>query len=292
MKNCIQGIPKTSFFHHFERSEAIRNIENQWIASGYHPRNDVCSKFIARPYSSSLNGVGILFIMVILNSFTFVIQSQEADTIESDTVRVIAIPDSIEWPEFMPNDTSFITVSPTSTSSTASPAFKPNPKKAILYSAILPGLGQIYNRKYWKLPIVYGGFMGCAYAITWNNKNLQDYGEAYKDLTYDLANYQDDPNSWHQSWQSFVPAGAAASRFNESFRSQLKRGRDAFRRNRDLSIIITVGIYLICMADTYVDAQLFDFDVSPDLSLHIEPVVSPETRYSTRLYGLNCSIKF
>ena len=227
--------------------------------------------------------------MVILNSFTFVIQSQETDTTESDTVRMTVIPDSIDWPEFMPNDTLFITASPVSP---ASPAFKPNPTKAVIYSAIFPGLGHIYNRKYWKLPIVYGGFMGCAYAIMWNNKNLQDYGTAYKDLTYDLANYKDDPDSWHQSWQNFVPAGAASSRFNENFRSQLKRSRDAFRRNRDLSYIITFGIYLICMADAYVDAQLFDFDVSPDLSLRIEPVVSPETRYSNRLYGLNCSIKF
>ena len=231
--------------------------------------------------------------MVILNSFTFVIQSQETDTIESDTVRMIAISDSVDWPEFMPNDSSFITVSSASFVSPTSPAFKPNPTKAVIYSAIFPGLGHIYNRKYWKLPIVYGGFMGCAYAIMWNNKNLQDYGEAYKDLTYDLANYKDDPDSWHQSWQNFVAAGTDTStRFNENFRSQLKRGRDSFRRNRDLSYIITVGLYLICMADAYVDAQLFDFDVSPDLSLHIEPIVNPETRYSARLYGLNCSIKF
>lgn len=57
--------------------------------------------------------------------------------------------------------------------------FKPNPTKAVILSAILPGLGQIYNKAYWKLPIVYGGFMGCIYAITWNNKNYKDYSTAY-----------------------------------------------------------------------------------------------------------------
>jgi len=243
----------------------------------------------------------------------FVIRSQEIDTIESDTVRMISVQDSIIWPEFLHNDslfsldfdneyldvndaffsdTTFSTISPTSSISSVH-SFKPNPNKAILYSAIFPGLGQIYNRKYWKLPIVYGGFMGFSYAIMWNSKNLQDYGTAYKDLTYDLVNNHDDPDSWHQSWKNFVASGAdPATRFNDNFKNQLKRGRDAFRRNRDLSIILTVGFYLICMADTYVDAQLFDFDVSPDLSLHIEPVVNPGTRNSARLYGLNCSIKF
>jgi hypothetical protein len=230
--------------------------------------------------------------MVILNSFTFIIQSQEIDTMESDTVRTIAVPDSVMWPDSMLVDSLSSPISPTSPVSPISPipSFKPDPNKAVLYSAIFPGLGQIYNRKYWKLPIVYGGFMGFSYAIMWNNKNLQDYGEAYKDLTYDLANYQDEPEKWHQSWQNFVSNPATS--YNENFRSRLKRARESFRRNRDLSIILTVGFYLICMADAYVDAQLFDFDVSPDLSMRIEPVVNPGTGNSARLYGLNCSIKF
>jgi hypothetical protein len=136
--------------------------------------------------------------------------------------------------------------------------------------------------------------MGFAYAISWNNKNLQDCAVAYKDLTYDLATYKlDEQDKWHQSWQNFVATGVDPSvRFNANFTTQLKRWRDLYRRNRDLSIIITAGFYLICMADAYVDAQLFDFDISPDLSLHIEPVFSPGTRYSPRLFGLNCSFKF
>ena len=241
-------------------------------------------------FRNPLNRVGIILFIVILNSFTFDIQSQEIEAMESDSVNMMFTPDSFVWPEFMPTDS---LSSPASSISSISPVFKPDPNKAVLYSAIFPGLGQIYNRKYWKLPLVYGGFMGFSYAVMWNSKNLQDYGEAYRDLTYDLANYQDDPDSWHQSWKNFVAAGAdPAIRFNDNFRSQLKRGRDYFRRNRDLSIILTVGFYLICMADAYVDAQLFDFDVSPDLSLRIEPVINPGTSYSARLYGLNCSFKF
>ena len=243
--------------------------------------------------------IGVMFLMVIMNCFPVVIQSQEIDAMEGDTVPVIAVPpDSLEWPEFMPNDSSFFTASPDSSISPispASPSFKPNPTKAVLYSAILPGLGQAYNRKYWKLPLVYGGFMGFTYAITWNNKIYQDCAEAYKDLTFDLANYptNNESENWHQSWQNFVSAGVdPSSRFNANFNTQLKRWRDVYRRNRDLSIILAVGFYLICMADAYVDAQLFDFDISPDLSMHIEPVILPQTSFSPRLYGFNCSINF
>ena len=149
-------------------------------------------------------------------------------------------------------------------------AFKPNPTKAVLF-ALVPGLGQIYNRKYWKLPIVYGGLMGCMYAVTWNNKNYKDYSTAYKDIMYDAA--EDAIN-------------------NSNFKDQLKRQKDYFRRYRDLSIIITVGVYALSIVDAYVDAQLFDFDISPDLSLHLEPVVSPKTSVTPRTYGLNCSLKF
>ena len=76
------------------------------------------------------------------------------------------------------------------------------------------------------------------------------------------------------------------------FQENLKRRKDYFRRYRDLSIIITVGVYAISIIDAYVDAQLFDFDISPDLSLHWSPEVTPKTRYTPGSYGLNCSFKF
>lgn len=167
------------------------------------------------------------------------------------------------------------------------PAFKPTPTKAVIYSAIFPGLGQIYNRKYWKLPLVYGAFMGCAYAISWNNRNYQDYLQGYKDIL------SDDPMI-NNSWMNFMPANGDPEEYvtNANFKDQLKRSKDYYRRYRDLSIIITVGVYFITMIDAYVDAQLFDFDISPDLSLRVEPAMTQPTSYSSRTYGLNCSIKF
>lgn len=164
--------------------------------------------------------------------------------------------------------------------------FKPSPTKAVLFS-IVPGLGQIYNRKYWKLPLVYGAFMGCTYAITWNNKNLQDYTQAYSDIM------SDDPKT-NNSWENFIPANADPEKYikDTNFQNQLKRRKDYYRRYRDLSIIVAVGVYFITMIDAYVDAELFDFDISPDLSMRVVPTMENSTPYSSRTYGVNCSIKF
>lgn len=171
--------------------------------------------------------------------------------------------------------------------------FKPDPKKAVLM-ALVPGLGQIYNRKFWKLPIVYGGLMGCMYAVTWNNRNYQDYSAAYKDIMMDAEEPNRPVEEFHTSWQDFLGVGYDPKEWvtNTNFQTQLKNRKDYYRRYRDLSIIITVGVYALSIIDAYADAQLFDFDISPDLSMHWEPSVTPQTAYSSRSYGLNCSIKF
>lgn len=170
-------------------------------------------------------------------------------------------------------------------------AFKPNPTKAVLL-ALVPGLGQIYNRKYWKLPIVYGGLMGCMYAITWNNKNFQDYSTAYKDIMYDAKVNPNKPEAWSESWQVLTTMDPASAIKDSNFKDRLKRQKDYFRRYRDLSIIITVGVYALSIVDAYVDAQLFDFDITPDLSMRVEPTVTPKTSVTPRTYGLNCTLKF
>ena len=174
--------------------------------------------------------------------------------------------------------------------------FKPNPKTAYLTALIFPGVGQIYNRQYWKLPIVYGGLMGCAYAISWNNKTYQDYKGAYFAIKKDAEDdpHAENPDSWSDKWQVFFPSyiDPATRLHNSSFHSQLKRGKDYFRRYRDLSIIVTIAVYLISVADAYVDAQMFDFDVSPDLSFRVTPVFTPETLYRSKMYGFNLTMNF
>ena len=166
--------------------------------------------------------------------------------------------------------------------------FKPNPTKAVLYSLMFPGLGQAYNRKYWKLPIVYGGFMGCAYAITWNGEQYNGYKQAYRDIS------DDNPNT--NSWKNYLRFGVDADNLSQSdlsmYINAFKNKKDFYRRNRDLSIIVTVGVYVLCMLDAYVDAQLFDFDINPDLSMKVEPILYNKTEFNSRSLGLQCSIKF
>jgi hypothetical protein len=179
--------------------------------------------------------------------------------------------------------------------------FKPNSTKAVLWS-LIPGMGQIYNRKYWKLPLVYGGFMGFMYAITWNGKNYQDYWGAYKSIMMDAKAYNellansngaDIEYEFSKAWTNFLPTADHKSAVNNvNYQNLFKNRKDFFRRNRDLSIILTVSFYFICMIDAYVDAELFDFDISPDLSMRVEPVVLPQTRFSAQSIGVSCSIMF
>lgn len=159
--------------------------------------------------------------------------------------------------------------------------FIPNPTKAVVYSAIFPGLGQIYNRKYWKLPLIYGGALGCAYAISWNHKTYVGYRDAYKDIM------DHDPNT--NSWLDYTNNPNVSS---ESLGPLLKRRRDYYRRYRDLSCIIAVGLYVVCMIDAYVDAHLFDYNISEDLSMQVNPVVFEKTAMSSYSVGFRCSFAF
>lgn len=135
--------------------------------------------------------------------------------------------------------------------------YKPDPSKAIWYSALCPGLGQLYNRRYWKLPLVAAGIVGISYAINWNSKYYVAYTNAYRDIS--------DANPATQSYLKLLPPGYE---FNTSqLTNVLKNRQQKYRRTRDLSYISAVGLYLICILDAYVDAHLYDFDISPDLSI-------------------------
>ncbi|MDR2120681.1 MAG: DUF5683 domain-containing protein [Tannerella sp.] len=222
------------------------------------------------------SGILALVITATANGLLFPLAAQEVRAAGDDTARFLP---AVHHVDTVPPARAF------------SQPFKPIPGRAAIYSAVFPGLGQIYNRKYWKLPLVYGGFMGFIYAVSWNNKNYRDYADAYYYVEKDSP---DDPDNWNGSWISFVPAGRDPADYirDANFKSRLKNGKDFYRRYRDLSIILTVGWYLICMADAYVDAQLFDFDISDDLSMRLEPVFSPRTAYSASLYGVSFSINF
>lgn len=163
--------------------------------------------------------------------------------------------------------------------------FNPDPVRAVWLSALCPGLGQIYNRRYWKLPIVVGGYMGLAYATDWNNAMLRDYTKAYRDLM------DNDPDT--KSYMDFFAPGVSESQLSKSWlESVFQSRRNYFRRNRDLCIISMVGVYLLAMVDAYVDASLAHFDISPDLSLDWSPVIIQETRSPIPSVGIQWALCF
>ncbi|MFN8166863.1 MAG: DUF5683 domain-containing protein [Bacteroidia bacterium] len=125
--------------------------------------------------------------------------------------------------------------------------------RAALFSAVVPGLGQAYNHKYWKLPILYAGFGTLAYFIHTNDVEYKKYRTSMI-YRYDNDSTTIDPYS----------------RYSDA---DITIRRDYYRRNRDLSIIITGVVYVLNIVDAYVDSQLLDFDVSDDLSLHTTPAL-------------------
>lgn len=168
--------------------------------------------------------------------------------------------------------------------------WRPDTKRAMWLALVLPGAGQIYNRKYWKLPFIYGGFVGCTYAITWNNQMYHDYSQAYMDIM------DDDPNT--QSYNQFLHLGAQINESNiERYKEIFRKRKDKYRRWRDLGTFVMIGIYAFSVIDAYVDASLSEFDISDDLSLRIEPTMlnnGNKTANPLRSgsLGVSCSLTF
>ena len=126
-----------------------------------------------------------------------------------------------------------------------------SPRKAAILSSALPGLGQIYNKKYWKVPIIYAGLLTSAYYINDNNIQYKRYKNAY------LKRLDNNPN-------------------NDDFVGKYSSGdllilKDFYRRNREISILCFIGTYIINVLDASVDSHLFDYDISEDISLQIKP---------------------
>lgn len=149
--------------------------------------------------------------------------------------------------------------------------WEPEPRIAVWCSLLFPGGGQIYNRKYWKLPIVYGGYVGCIYALTWNQATYMDYQSAYVDIM------DDDPNT--KSYEDFLPPNYEIDTSMEDWlKSVFKQRKNKYRRWRDMSIFAFAGMYIVAAIDAYVDAELSHFDISPDLAFKVEPNIMIDHR--------------
>lgn len=163
--------------------------------------------------------------------------------------------------------------------------FIPNPQRALWLSLIIPGAGQIYNRKLWKIPIVYGGFLGCLYALTWNNLMYGDYSQAYLDIM------DDDPNT--KSYENMLPLNYSIAGREDQYKEIFKNKKNYYRKYRDMSVFAMIAVYLLSVVDAYVDAELSSFDISKDLGLHIEPAVFKfGNRGHDASVGVQCNLNF
>ncbi len=215
-----------------------------------------------------MNRIGYIFVLLNL-LLCSILEAQEVKEAKSDKQKLILTSDSANVKL-----------------STDTLAYKPDPVKTIRMAAILPGSGQIINRKYWKLPIVYGGFAALAYAISWNSSNYKKYTNAYIDIT--------DTDPLTTSYLDIIPKGYTIDTYGgiESLTTVLKSGQENYRRNRDLSIIGMIGFYALTIVDAYVDAQLFDFDISPDLSFRIQPRLMQNQYGQNQVLALQCQFNF
>lgn len=134
-------------------------------------------------------------------------------------------------------------------------ALEKMPKRAVLASAIVPGLGQIYNKRWWKVPLVYGGFVGIGLVYEFNQRYYKDFLEEAQHRATHNGEPHPDKNYARYDDQAIINA------------------KDFYRRNRDLSILAALGFHAIQIIDAYVDAKFFRFDISDELSLKVEPAI-------------------
>lgn len=209
----------------------------------------------------------------IVDSIKVSANAQKHDSLVIDTAALFAITDDILMQKCPRRDLT---------------KFKPDPIRAMWLALVIPGAGQFYNRKYWKLPIVYGGFLGCVYALTWNGQMLRDYSQAYLDIT------DSDPNT--KSYEKMLPPRYSIEGKEERFKGIFKSKKDTFRRYRDLSLFAFGGVYLLSVIDAYVDAELSTFDISRDLSLQIQPTFIETERidihHRMTTPGIQCVLNF
>lgn len=144
-----------------------------------------------------------------------------------------------------------------------------SPHKATMYSAVVPGLGQIYNEKYWKLPIIYGLTGVFIYAFDFNNNQYNKYKNAFAEFD----------------------TGKITEFEGYTDKDIILRLKDNYRRNRDLNVIALAGIYMLNIIDATVDAHLFNYDISEDLSLNIQPSLTRSIDNQHAL-GFTCRVSF
>jgi hypothetical protein len=223
-------------------------------------------------------------IYIVLTLIFFLVQAGRiaGRELPVDTVAVIPVAvDTVDFFSITGDTVAVISAAPLE----EEPEKVHSPHKAAIYSAILPGLGQAYNKKYWKIPLVYGGFAAFGYFIGFNNNNYQVSKNAYRDLTDG-----DDSTTSYLKLKQIEYYNLDNPSDVERLKHGLLRRQDYFRRNRDLLVILTIGFYGLNIIDASVDAHFFNWDISDDLTLRWQPTL--DQFHNKNIYSLNCSIRF
>lgn len=174
-----------------------------------------------------------------------------------------------------------------------------SPHKATVYSALLPGLGQIYNRKYWKVPILYAGIGVTVYAIGWNTGQYNDYKDGYIDFSkyLEYKNQAEGDGIIEPTLKRYEKLVRDVDFENTSaaddnwYKTRFKNGKDKYKRDRDFSYIILFGVYVLNIIDATVDAHLTNFNINDELSMTVQPKMNYSPVSGSTL-GLSCRINF
>lgn len=218
-----------------------------------------------------------IFVIATLSLFFFLVAEAVAqDTTAVEDPEIIIDTDTLqqEDPEVIVETVDTLDQEVPDTVAIKSYAERFDPRKAILYAAVLPGLGQVYNKKYWKLPLVYGGFVFIGHYIkTYNDVYIEYRGHLFDNLEQGLSR-ENDENTEVQ-----LTTGQLRTIVNKA------------RRERDFMIILMGGMYILQMVDAHVDAHLKEFDLNPQLQVSIEPAMD-QSLQTGRTIGLAIVMKF
>lgn len=202
---------------------------------------------------------------IFLLLFSFVLSALHAQETVSDTLRIDTVLTKKQKRKLKKNEIK-------------GPIDPLKPSKAAFYSAVLPGLGQAYNKRYWKIPLVWGALGAGIYFITYNDGQYNNFRSAFKRRQ---AGFTDD---------EYYDLGLAGE---PDFSDEaLQDAQERFQRDRDLSLLITIGLYALNIIDANVDAHLKQFNVDENLSMDIKPYLHWEEQYGQAHYGLALQIKF
>lgn len=217
------------------------------------------------------NYLSLIFTLLLFINFTFSQEEQdsipktEIDTVQTDLAeKGIVIKDSVSLKE-------------------VEREFRPlAPSKAAFYSAVLPGMGQIYNKRYWKVPIVWGAIGGSIYMYTWNNDQYKSFRTAFKRRQ---AGFTDD-----QYYD--INGDNAVGDEPDLDTDDLEYQQERFQSDRDLWLVAAIGLYALNIVDANVDAHLKQFNIDDDLSLDFEPFFDYDQVTNSPNYGMALIIKF